>query len=144
MPGPKSFAPRPVTPSISKKRFTVAQANRTLPLVKRIVSDIVRMHDKAVELQTQIEIDNNAKDQAVTQTSLDQAVERLQNYVGELTDVGCELKDYEMGLVDFTGRHQGRDVLLCWKLGEDKIGYWHELNAGFANRKPVALLDQNA
>ena len=41
------------------------------------------------------------------------------------------------GLVDFIGRHEGRDVYLCWKLGEERITHWHELNAGFAGRKPV-------
>jgi hypothetical protein len=60
--------------------------------------------------------------------------------VDELTSIGVELKDYQMGLVDFIGRHQGRDVYLCWKLGESKIGFWHELHTGFTGRQPVASL----
>ena len=45
-----------------------------------------------------------------------------------------------MGLIDFTGRHKGRDVCLCWKLGEETVGYWHEMDAGFAGRQPIATL----
>ena len=48
-----------------------------------------------------------------------------------------------MGLVDFIGRHQGRDVYLCWKLGEAAIAYWHELQTGFAGRQPVSSLQED-
>ena len=65
---------------------------------------------------------------------------RLEDYVNELTEVGCELKDYQVGLIDFTGHHKGHDVCLCWKLGEDEVGFWHEPEAGFAGRQPVATL----
>ena len=65
---------------------------------------------------------------------------RLEDYVDELSEIGCELKDYQIGLIDFTGRYQGRDICLCWKLGEETITHWHELNSGFAGRKPVSLL----
>ena len=60
----------------------------------------------------------------------------------ELHEIGCELKDYQMGLIDFTGRHQGRDICLCWKLGESAIAYWHETDSGFAGRKPVSMLEE--
>ena len=53
-----------------------------------------------------------------------------------------ELKDYQTGLIDFIGRHEGRDVYLCWKLGEEQITHWHELNAGFAGRQPVETLKE--
>jgi hypothetical protein len=70
------------------------------------------------------------------------AIERLDDLVDELEDVGAQLKDHQSGLVDFVGRHEGRDVYLCWKLGEESIAYWHELDAGFAGRKPVSLLHE--
>jgi hypothetical protein len=117
-------------------------ANKTLPLVKRIVTDIVAAHDHALELQAKVERLRDGKDQNTVQTQLDGTLDRLQDLVDELTDVGCELKDYQTGLIDFIGRHQGREVYLCWKLGEEKIGYWHELNGGFAGRKPVSTLDE--
>jgi len=117
-------------------------ANKSLPLVKRIVADIVRAHANVAGCREVLERTTAAKDVAMVQKELDLAVTRLEELVDELSNVGVELKDYEQGLVDFIGRHEGRDVYLCWKLGEDRITHWHELNAGFAGRKPVSLLKE--
>ncbi len=114
------------------RRFTLVQADRALPLVSRIVADVVRTHDRALELQRA----------SASHRELDACMDRLQDYVAELAEVGCELKDYRTGLVDFVGRHQGRDVYLCWRLGEDRVGYWHEMTAGSAGRRPVSQLDE--
>ncbi len=81
-----------------------------------------------------------AKELTVIQKELDAAVARLEALVDELSTVGVELKDYQAGLIDFVGRHDGRDVYLCWKLGEERITHWHEISAGFSGRKPVSLL----
>ena len=143
MPGPQSFTPRPVRPSRPKRRFTLAQANSALPLVRRIVGDIVKTHGLVLRLQADIEKANNARDQAATQTKLDESVTRLEDYIEELSEVGCELKDYQVGLIDFVGRHQTRDVYLCWKLGEEQIGYWHEINAGYTGRQPISTLKES-
>ena len=143
MAGPQFFTPKSVRPSRPRRRFTVLEANKSLPLVQRIVADIVRTHTDASKLQTQIE-KAQQPEQSTLQGKLDSTMHRLEDYVDELSEVGCDLKDYQIGLIDFTGKHQGRDICLCWKLGEDKIGYWHELESGFAGRKPVSLLDDEA
>jgi hypothetical protein len=130
-----------VSPSRSTKRFKLAEANRALPLVKRIVGDIVKMHDQVTVLQATLAAAKQ-KDQPMKQKELDHAIELLQNYVDELHEVGCELKDYQTGLVDFLGRHRGHEVCLCWKLGEDHIAYWHEIQSGFAGRQPVSILEE--
>lgn len=122
------------------RRFTLDLANRSLPLVKRIVSDIVRVHALASSYRESLEQSSGAKELAAVQTELDRAVARQDELLDELSNVGVELKDFETGLVDFVGRHEGRDVYLCWKLGEERITHWHEMNAGFAGRKPVSLL----
>jgi len=62
--------------------------------------------------------------------------------VDELGSIGVELKDYESGLIDFPGRHQGRDIYLCWKLGEDKVTHWHELHSGYAGRQSTNTLEE--
>ena len=142
MAGPQSFTPRPVRRSRPKRRFTLAQANSALPLVRRIVGDIVKTHGLVLRLHAEMEQAAGAREQAATQSKLDESVTRLEDFVDELTDVGCELKDYQVGLIDFVGRHQSRDVYLCWKLGEEKIGYWHEMNAGYAGRQPVSTLKE--
>jgi hypothetical protein len=143
MPAPQSFTPRPVRASRPKRRFTLAQANSALPLVRRIVGDIVKTHGLVLRLQAEMDRAGGAGEQAATQTRLDESVGRLEDFVDELTEVGCELKDYQVGLIDFVGRHQSKDVYLCWKLGEEQIGYWHELNAGYAGRQPISTLKES-
>ena len=64
--------------------------------------------------------------------------------VAELADIGCELKDWETGLVDFPARMSGEEVLLCWKLGEPRVAYWHHVHAGFAGRSPISENDDLA
>ena len=56
--------------------------------------------------------------------------------IGELEQIGCEFKGEE-GLVDFHGTLEGREIFWCWKLGEDRITHWHELDAGFKGRQPI-------
>ena len=131
---------RPVLATGHAKRFTVAQADRALPLVSPVVADVVKTHDRAVALQGRL--DGKTGGPPAAQADLDAAMDRLQDFVAELTEIGCELKDYRTGLIDFVGRHQGRDVLLCWKLGEPRVGFWHEKSAGFAGRRPVSQLDE--
>lgn len=123
-----------------RRRFTLAEANRSLTLVMRIVRDIVNTHERATQLQAKLEEAATAKVMGGTQGQLDATLEQLQSYVDELDTVGVELKDYEAGLIDFPGRHQGRDVCLCWKLGEENIGYWHEIHTGYAGRQPISTL----
>lgn len=134
----KSFVPQHVPSSRPVRRFTLEQANRALPYVSRIVKDIVSVHQHIEQFQIQLESSTSAKEQAALQTDLDGRIERLQNLVDELSDVGCELKDFNTGLIDFVARHEGRDVYLCWKLGEEKIGHWHELQSGVAGRKSIS------
>jgi len=142
MAGPQSLSPQPVHPSRPRRRFTLVEANRSLPLVKRIVADIVQTQQVATQLHAQAET-LSGREQQNAQSELQRQVDRLQEYVDELTDIGVELKDYQTGLIDFIARHQGREVYLCWKLGEDQITHWHELQAGFAGRQPVSLLEES-
>ena len=60
--------------------------------------------------------------------------------LSEVTKLGAVVKDIDEGLVDFYSKYQGREILLCWKLGEKNIDHWHELNTGFNNRKHIKLL----
>jgi hypothetical protein len=63
-------------------------------------------------------------------TELNQAVEKVHSY-------GCQVKDLRMGLVDFPTLYRGQEVLLCWKLGEEGIRFWHGLEEGFRGRKAI-------
>src|SRR5689334_13000748 len=141
MAGPQFFTPRSVRPSRPRRRFTLEQANKALPLVKRVAGDIVRIHGDAMKLQQDMER-AEAKSKAGIQTELESAMHRLEDLVDELSEIGCELKDYQMGLIDFTGRHNGHDVCLCWKVGEEQIGYWHEAESGYSGRQPISTLKE--
>ncbi len=67
----------------------------------------------------------------------DEALERLKAAISEIQETGCVIKDLDIGLVDFATLLRGREVYLCWKLGEDAIGFWHGTDEGFAGRKPI-------
>jgi hypothetical protein len=141
MAGPQFVTPPGVTPSRPKRRFTLEQANRALTYVGRIVADIVQSHHMVITLQGTVE-DLRGAAATAAEKQLGYTLDRLQILVDELSGVGCELKDYEIGLVDFVGRHQGRDIYLCWKLGEPRIAYWHELKTGYAGRQPISILEE--
>ena len=63
--------------------------------------------------------------------------EQLSQTVDEIQQTGCVVKDLDTGLVDFPSLRRGEKVYLCWKLGEERIGYWHGIEEGFAGRKPL-------
>ena len=141
MAGPQSFTPRSVTPSKTKKRFTLAEANKSLPYVSRVVKDLVTTSRALNVLQQKIE-KKGGKDKISGENELAISKDRLQCLVDELNAVGAELKDSRSGLIDFIGRHKGHDVCLCWRLGEDKVSFFHEIDSGFVGRQPVAVLDE--
>jgi hypothetical protein len=71
------------------------------------------------------------------EADFERSQERLLEYEQELRKLGVELKDYYQGLVDFPCWMDGREVYLCWRLGEPEVAYWHELDAGFAGRREL-------
>jgi len=62
---------------------------------------------------------------------------QLKQTLDSIQDLGCLIKDLDIGLVDFPTMYRGREVYLCWKLGEAEIGWWHGTEEGFAGRKPI-------
>ena len=124
--------------------FTVEQANRTLPLVIKIVEDVVRQHrrwrDTILELDLAASAattdETRARTEALEQEVLALARE-IDGYQRELEELGIQLKDRRLGLVDFPSEMGGRKVLLCWRLGELEVQFWHEADAGYAARQPL-------
>lgn len=125
--------------------FTVELANRTLPLVRRIIADVVHEFPRWRDLVARYELLSagarpewgESPEMQKTHREIDRLAERIESYRRELEQVGCHLKDAATGLVDFYGLHQGRLVCLCWKHGEDTVAFWHEVEAGFAGRQPI-------
>jgi hypothetical protein len=67
----------------------------------------------------------------------DAAARGLQTSLKKLEEIGCLLKDIDTGLVDFPTLYRGKEVYLCWKLGETSIAYWHHVDAGFPGRQAI-------
>ena len=128
---------------MTQKYFTVEQANRTLPLVRRIVSDIVGEYRAWKEHLFRYELvaagsqarEGESEEQVSLRRKVDDSAQRINRYMDELGAVGCVFKGFEDGLVDFYSRREGRDVFLCWKIGEDAVSHWHEIDAGAAGRQ---------
>lgn len=137
------------------KYFTLEDANRTLPLVRMVVRDIVelfpdvqRRRERLEGLLSRSRRKSRREDDPYTEevrqmeSELELDEQRLRGYLEELAEIGAELKDPAVGLIDFPAFVEGREVCLCWKLGEEEIAYWHELATGFAGRQPVATLPE--
>ena len=130
---------------MSPKYFSLAEANRTLPLVKRVVADITTLFPKWRDLVYRYELVaadarpewGESQEQVGLRTDIEAVARDINGFLEELEQIGCVFKGFEAGLVDFYGKLDGRDILWCWKIGEDSITHWHELDAGFAGRQPV-------
>jgi hypothetical protein len=123
-----------------QRHFSTAEANRALVLVRRIVADIVRDYRNLCESHRRFQACDAKGNLAGAEEARRQYVhltDRLSGLRDELEEIGCELKDYELGLVDFPSIREGRQVLLCWKLGEQSVEHWHEVDAGAAGRRPI-------
>ena len=124
----------------SRRIFTIDQANRALSLVSRVVSDIVGQQRDVCELEEILQAPQSEVLPGVWeryQEHYTDALERLRELIDELADVGCYLRDWRRGIVDFPAIHNGRRVELCWRLGERRICHWHEPDAGFRCRQPI-------
>jgi hypothetical protein len=125
--------------------FSVDDANRTLPLVRRIVSDAVRDYwrwQEKVREYEELAANRGAGEPSDDAERLERETAQLardiDGYVAEIRDLGVQMKGFDTGLVDFPAEIDGRPVLLCWQLGEESVQYWHEEDAGFAGRQPLS------
>lgn len=131
----------PMAPRSDKKYFSVEEANRALPYVSRVVGDVTSVYGRIVQIRRDLESETPTSSAAQLEREYDASMDRLSSLIDELHEVGVELKDFEKGLVDFPAIHDEREVLLCWRRGEKAITHWHEVDAGFAGRHPVSLLN---
>jgi hypothetical protein len=126
------------------KLYTVEEATRTLPLVRKIVEDIVREHRRWRDVVTELELlaasaraDGADERTTLLECDAQRLAAELDGFTRELESLEIVLKDRRLGLVDFPAERDGRRIWLCWRLGEPTVQYWHELDAGFAGRRPL-------
>lgn len=132
--------------------FTVEEANRTLPYLRRVVTDLVRDYrawqDTLAEYELAAARRRAAEDGGPDDEGEANALERraaalakaIETYLAEIAAVGAEVKGFAEGLVDFPGEIDGRPVRWCWMLGEPAVEHWHDAESGFSGRQTIASL----
>ena len=129
--------------------FTPEEANAALEQVRPLTEELVRERRKLVQAgerrtELAVRIAGNGggiapSEMAAAVTELERAAAAVSSAVERIHALGALVKDLDTGLVDFPARHRGRDVLLCWQLGEDEVAHWHSVEEGFAGRRPLPL-----
>jgi len=132
---------------VSKRLFSVDDANAMLPLVRAIAVDLVELSRAVIDRRQRMTLltggrdidgeDPYSQELAQVQREIEQDVGVLQGYVEELRQLGVEPRDASEGIIDFPALLDGRDVHLCWKYDEAEVCHWHEVGAGFAGRQPL-------
>lgn len=133
---------------MAEKYFNRREAEELLPMIGQYLED-ARKQKQALDSIT-AQISNAALRIMMLGGSLppfaelnhqktqgEKLAEQLNHIIDQIQQTGCVVKDLETGLVDFPSLRGGEEVYLCWKLGEERIGYWHGIEEGFAGRKPL-------
>ncbi|HEX8924639.1 MAG TPA: DUF2203 domain-containing protein [Terriglobales bacterium] len=130
------------------KTFSLREAQELLPVLESLLRTCMRaksMMDEIdaefQELNAQVFVNGgmlvDVKTYARRKAEREKAVQRAKDALGEITAAGVQVKDLDMGLLDFPCKVEGEIILLCWRLGEDAITHWHSVEEGFAGRKPI-------
>lgn len=137
--------------AVETRLFSVQEANAALPLVRAIVSDLVELARDVTERRQRLlslarlgnrqDTDPYEEELVQMEKDLEKDSQRVVEYVEELRQLGIATKSVTEGLVDFPAMIGGRAAYLCWQLGEPEVSYWHELDAGFRGRQPLASLE---
>ena len=132
---------------MEQRYFTAEEANEALIEVRPLTEELVEHRRALVELQERqavltTRIAGNGgnvepHELAEVQEQLDEEVAGIARCVARIHELGALVKDLDAGLVDFPATRDGQEVLLCWRLGEDEIGFWHGLDEGFSGRNPL-------
>jgi hypothetical protein len=139
-----------------KTHFTLEEAERILPRVKRLLAKLhtlkAQINFLAEEKEAPIQLTEPFSEDEIYRFAFAQEIKlnrELHKHTYEffrtldqLNELGCAIKDLDEGLIDFPYKLNGKEVCLCWKEGEAHINHWHELEGGFAGRKPILDLDE--
>jgi hypothetical protein len=122
------------------KLFTVEEANSLLPRLRELLADVSLHRDALHERASHLEpILRAAGANGGGRVGSEYGVEAYKLYLAieRIRELGVVLKDLDVGLLDFPHQREGRVVFLCWHPPEERIGYWHEIEAGYAGRQPL-------
>ncbi len=122
------------------KYYTPKEANEALVVVRSMVKELMDIAERIRAHQPEYwsvvqKSAGNGGNPALSKLLPD--FDRLDSLLHKVQDMGIEVKDLTIGLIDFVGLYDGREVYLCWKYGEDSIQFWHEIEAGFSGRQLI-------
>jgi hypothetical protein len=126
--------------------FTLDEASELLPRLQELLIEMQDDKRTLDRLQQQIGVLTGrasgnghlvAKELSDKRRDAEARTKRLNELAAEIGSMGCELKGIDEGLIDFPADRDGRVVYLCWKLGEERIEHWHDVDTGFSGRQPL-------
>lgn len=141
-----SVVPAVATPSASapgRKTFSVEEANRALPYISRVAVDIAEVYSQVIELRGELENLDDGDLRNLTEREYETTMDRLGGLVDELHNAGVELRDFELGRVDFPAAHADRLIMLAWQTGETAVTHWHDAEGDDDELHPVETLFEN-
>jgi hypothetical protein len=122
---------------MADREFTVEEANSLLPALSRSLNQIKEARQVVLHGGERIRRSARWDGGGSQGKEYWDALSTLRREVEAITEQGIVLRDPETGLLDFPSRREGSEVFLCWRLGEDRVGYWHGPETGFTGRRPL-------
>ena len=129
--------------SDARRSFTIEEANALVPQVRAVLLQLAveqrRLDAAHAEMHRQIESNGNptaAVEGSRRETEVGQIREGMRSLLAHLSDLGVELRDIEMGLIDFPAERDGAEIWLCWRLSDPQVAFWHGTDEGYTSRKP--------
>jgi hypothetical protein len=124
---------------IHDRHFTVEEANALLPRVAPMLRSLRTARDRLTDAEAHEALAGAAPGNGGGNRGRDvgEAFLEVRRLLVELEELGIVIRDLDRGLIDFPAIRDEREVYLCWHLDEDEIGYWHDLDSGFAGRQPL-------
>ena len=125
--------------------FTLEEAERTLPLLRRILTDLRAEYRIWQDAGAEYELlaagaraeRGETGELLAARRAMTESAHRISGFLDEIAAIGCHFKGFDAGLVDFYTLREDRLVFLCWRVDEDHITHWHDVESGFAGRQPV-------
>ena len=133
---------------MADRTFTLDEAHTLLPVLESLLKQGIQGKKLIEEVDAELQETSrriflnggtlvNVIHLARRKAERERAIQRIKDAIAEIDATGVQVKDIDVGLLDFPCKVEGEIILLCWKLGEEKIGHWHNTTEGFSGRKPI-------
>ena len=133
---------------MQRRHFTLEEALALLPRLTELLTTLVTRRrevqeaerELAARYQQRVRGNGHARggeELARLQAQIESGLQAIKADIAAVQALGCEVKDLDQGLVDFPALREGREIYLCWRLGEPTIAWWHDRETGFAGRQPL-------